>query len=80
MATAALRDLIATYHELNPSTVEELSAEPSPLEFMRYVSRNAPFVVRRGVKDWKAFELWDRDFLVEAMRGMRVNVAVTPRG
>lgn len=80
MATDALRDLITSYHELNPGTVEELTEEPSPLEFMRYVARNAPFVVRGCVKDWKAFKLWDREFLAEVMNGMRVNVAVTPRG
>ena len=80
MASAALRDLITGYHELNPGTVEELAGEPSPLEFMRYVARNAPFVVRGCVRDWKAFRLWDKEFLAEEMRGMRVNVAVTPRG
>lgn len=80
MTTEALRELITSYNELNPAAVEELREEPSPLEFMRYVSRNAPFVVRGGVGDWDAFKLWDRKFLVEAMQGMRVNVAVTPRG
>lgn len=80
MATAALRELITSYNELNPAAVEELAEEPSPLEFMRHVARNAPFVVRGGVRDWKAFGLWDRGFLEEAMGGMRVNVAVTPRG
>lgn len=80
MATAALRDLITSYHELNPGSVDELAGEPSPLEFMRYVARNTPFVVRGCVHDWPAFKLWNREFLVEAMRGMRVNVAVTPRG
>ena len=80
MATAALRELIESYHDLNPAAVEELDEEPSPLEFMRYVARNTPFVVRGGVRDWDAFGLWDRAFLEEAMGGMRVNVAVTPRG
>lgn len=80
MTIEALRDLITSYNELNPSSIEELHEEPSPLEFMRYVARNTPFVVRGAVGDWDAFKLWDREFLVEAMRGMRVNVAVTPRG
>ncbi|KAK7910853.1 hypothetical protein PG985_013334 [Apiospora marii] len=52
MATAAVQEsdpiaeLITTYNELNSSVVEELAEEPSPLEFMRYVARNTPFVVR----------------------------------
>ncbi|SPO00674.1 related to phospholipase [Cephalotrichum gorgonifer] len=78
--TTALRELIASYNELNPPQVEELHEEPSPLEFMRYVARNAPFVVRGGARGWEAYKRWDREFLAEAMRGMRVNVAVTPRG
>lgn len=80
MTTAALRELITGFNDLNSRHVEELYEEPSPLEFMRYVARNTPFVVRGCVREWEAFKLWDREFLVEAMKGMKVNVAVTPRG
>ncbi|PKS10772.1 hypothetical protein jhhlp_002529 [Lomentospora prolificans] len=75
-----LRDLISTYNDLNSALIDELDEEPSALEFMRYVARNTPFVVRGCVRDWEAYQRWDREFLIEAMRGRRVNVAVTPRG
>jgi peptidyl-lysine (3S)-dioxygenase / protease len=75
-----LRELISTFNDLNGTTVEELEGEPSPLEFMRFVARNTPFVARGAAKGWTAVEEWDRRYLVEAMRGCKVNVAVTPRG
>ena len=73
-------ELITAYHELNPSTVDELDEEPSPLEFMRYVSRNVPFIVRKGAKDWRACQKWNADYLRRAMEGHSVNVATTPLG
>jgi hypothetical protein len=72
--------LITTYHELNPSTIEELHEEPSPLEFMRYVSRNRPFVVRKGAQDWPACQKWNAKYLHQIMKGQTVNVAMTPLG
>ncbi|KEZ39703.1 hypothetical protein SAPIO_CDS9655 [Scedosporium apiospermum] len=75
-----LGDLITTYNDLNSTVIDELDEEPSALEFMRYVARNTPFVVRGCVPDWEAFRLWDKEFLVDTMRGRKVNVAVTPRG
>ena len=45
---SANQDLLETYNDLNPANVEELYEEPSPLEFMRYVAKNRPFVVRRS--------------------------------
>ena len=56
-AARALRELIASYNELNGATIDELYHEPSPLEFMRYVSRNTPFVIRGGAQ-WRAHQLW----------------------
>ncbi|KAG5979927.1 hypothetical protein E4U55_004620 [Claviceps digitariae] len=76
----ALRHLITTYYELNSSSIEELDCEPSPLEFMRYVSRNTPFVIRGGASSWKATRQWDAAYLKEALAGQSVNVAVTPHG
>lgn len=38
--------LISSYHEFNPSIVEELQSEPTSLEFLRRVAQNQPFVVR----------------------------------
>ncbi|KAG5985801.1 hypothetical protein E4U43_005877, partial [Claviceps pusilla] len=77
---SALRHLITTYYELNSSSIEELDCEPSPLEFMRYVSRNTPFVIRGGASSWKATRQWNAAYLKEALAGQSVNVAVTPHG
>ncbi|OTB06186.1 hypothetical protein M426DRAFT_119493 [Hypoxylon sp. CI-4A] len=73
-------ELITSFNELNSSTVEELDEEPSPLEFMRYVARNTPFVVRGGASDWTATQRWSVSYLRESLVGHRVNVAVTPYG
>ena len=78
--TDALRDLIDTHNDLNASVIDELDAEPSPLEFMRYVARNTPFVIRGGALSWKASKKWDADYLRSALSGQTVNVAVTPEG
>ena len=44
---------ITTYHELNAFIIDELHDEPSALEFMRFVSKNRPFVVRRAAATWR---------------------------
>jgi len=75
-----IADLLTTYAELNSSEVTELTEAPSALEYMRYVSKNRPFVVRRGVASWKASRLWSREYLKTAMKDQTVNVAVTPQG
>ncbi|KAI0914062.1 phospholipase A2 [Ustulina deusta] len=77
---ASIVELLTTYNELNSSRVEELDEEPSPLEFMRYVARNTPFVVRRGAQDWPATRTWDAAYLCSVLAGHKVNVAVTPYG
>ena len=79
-AIEALRDLIETHNDLNASVIDELDSEPSPLEFMRYVARNTPFVIRGGALSWKASKKWDADYLRSALSGQAVNVAVTPEG
>ncbi|KAJ9663302.1 hypothetical protein H2201_005746 [Coniosporium apollinis] len=74
-------ELITSYHELNSQTIEELDEQPSPLEFMRYVARNRPFVVRGGAADWPACKKWNFKFLAEGeMGGGIVGVAKTPHG
>jgi peptidyl-lysine (3S)-dioxygenase / protease len=78
--STALEKLILTYHELNSSVVDELTSEPSPLEFMRYVARNRPFVVRGGAADWPALHRWNMDYLLHVMGSSSVNVAITPAG
>ncbi|KAK2602042.1 hypothetical protein N8I77_008613 [Diaporthe amygdali] len=79
-AVDPLAELLTNYNELNTSVVDELYEEPSPLEFMRYVSRNTPFVVRGGASDWNATKTWDLGQLENLLRGLTVNVAVTPKG
>lgn len=75
-----IADLITAYHELNASVIDELHEEPSALEFMRYVAKNRPFVVRGGAKSWKACESWDAAYLSDVMRREDVQVAITPYG
>lgn len=77
---ASITSLITSYHELNPTVLDELCAEPTALEFMRYVSRNRPFVVRGGAKHWHAVRKWDAEYLRDRMKGRDVKVAVTPHG
>lgn len=75
-----LAELLINYKELNTSVVDELQQEPSPLEFMRYVSRNTPFVVRGGASTWTATKTWTLGHLKDLLRDQTVNVAVTPEG
>lgn len=77
---SAIRELITTYDELNSSLVDELYEEPSALEFMQYVARNRPFVVRKGAQDWTAIEKWDSHYLLKVLGDSLVNVAITPFG
>jgi jumonji domain-containing protein 7 len=75
-----IAELIINYHELNSSVIEELDEEPSPLEFMRFVARNTPFVVRAAAADWQPTRTWTVDFLQDFLGDEPVNVAVTPYG
>lgn len=76
----AIESLISTFNELNSNLIDELHEEPSPLEFMRYVARNTPFVIRGGASSWKACQQWNSAYLLSALKGQSVNVAVTPHG
>ena len=78
--TDAVSNLINTYHSLNAAVVDVLDEEPSPLEFMRYVAHNRPFVVRNAAASWKAIENWNADYLTAALEGEHVKVANTPAG
>ena len=73
-------DLITTYHDLNSTQIDTLHEEPSPLEFMRYVARNRPFVIKNGAADWPARKKWTAAYLKDAMQGQTVNVSLTPHG
>ncbi|KKY27818.1 putative phospholipase a2 [Diplodia seriata] len=76
----SVRGLITSYHELNANCVDELTEEPSPLEFTRYVAQNRPFVIRGGASSWKSNREWNAAYLKEAMAGQHVNVTITNRG
>lgn len=73
-------ELIDTYHELNSTEIQELKEVPSPLEFMRHVSKNRPFVAREATVGWAACKKWTADYLVQVMGDQLVNVAMTPHG
>ena len=75
-----MEDLILSYHDLNGTVIDELSEEPSPLEFMRYVGKNRPFVVRGGVSYWPAIRQWTVKYLRDIMNDQLVKVAITPHG
>jgi jumonji domain-containing protein 7 len=75
-----IAELLTTYAELNSSQIDELAKVPSALEFMRYVARNRPFVVRGGAEEWEATRTWGVSTLKRLLAGQSVNVAVTPRG
>ncbi|KAK4963491.1 hypothetical protein LTR10_001120 [Elasticomyces elasticus] len=78
--TSPLSNLINTYHELNASLVDELEEEPSTLEFLQFVAKNRPFVVRHAANSWTASEKWDADYLRQRMGNEEVKVAITPLG
>ena len=73
-------ELLTTYNELNSPSIDEFREVPSALEFMRYVARNSPFVIRRGASYWKATRTWNVATLKELLQGQSINVAVTPEG
>ena len=75
-----IRNAIETYHELNDAVIDDLFDEPSPLEFMRFVARNRPFVVRQAAANWDAVNKWNATYLCKVMEGQEINVAVTPVG
>lgn len=76
----AVSNLLQTYNDLNPAVIDEFDEEPSALEFMRYVAKNRPFVVRGVANEWKATREWDATYLRQAMSEKEVKVAITPHG
>lgn len=79
LVAEATADMLISYHELN-GDIHILYEEPSPLDFMRYVANNRPFIVRRGCSKWLALHKWNVDYLQEVMKDIPVKVAVTPHG
>lgn len=71
--------MLRTYHDLN-GDIPILYEEPSPLAFMRYVTKNRPFIVRQGCSKWRAVRKWNVDYFKKVMKDMLIKVAVTPHG
>lgn len=74
-----MKELICTYDELN-GPIDDLQEAPSPLEFMRYVAKNRPFVIRGGCSTFPALQKWKTEYLLEKMEGRLVQIAETPHG
>ena len=75
----AIEELITTYQELNGSQVAELTEVPSPIEFMQYVRRGRPCVIRGTASEWPATK-WTVEYLENKMKGSYIQVAITPLG
>lgn len=75
----AIEELIITYQELNGSRVAELTEVPSPVEFMQYVRRGRPCVIRGAASEWPATN-WTVEYLENKMKGSHIQVANTPSG
>lgn len=80
MSSKAIQALLETYNELNPPFVAELDEEPSALEFLHYVARNRPFVIRKGATSWNASQKWSAEYLNRILGETTVNAAITPYG
>ncbi|RDW88625.1 hypothetical protein BP6252_00657 [Coleophoma cylindrospora] len=75
-----IAELLISYDELNSPHIDVFDEVPSALEFLRYVARNRPFVVRGGASDWKATRTWNVSTLKRLLKDEKVNVALTPKG
>ena len=75
----ATAHMLTTYHELNGG-MHILYEEPSPLDFMRYVTKNRPLLVRKGCSKWLAVRRWNVDYLRKLIQDTPIKIAVTPYG
>jgi jumonji domain-containing protein 7 len=75
-------ELLDNYHDINSQSVTELLLEPTPLEFMRFVSRNQPFIVRNNSNPtWRRIcKTWTPSYLSQKLFNTNVTVALTPKG
>ena len=79
MSKLATEEMLTAYNELN-GDIDQLHEDPSPLDFMRYVAKNRPFIVKEGCKGWTATRKWGVSYLEEIMSDTPVKVAITPDG
>lgn len=75
----AIEELITTYQELNGRHVTELTEVPSPIEFMQYVRKGRPCVIRGAASEWPATS-WTVEYLENKMKCSHIKVAITPLG
>ena len=75
----ATEEMLETYHELN-GDIDVLHECPSPLEFMRYVAKNRPFLVRAGCSAWPAVRRWNVPHFRTTLGDTLIKVAITPYG
>ncbi|MCJ1241113.1 hypothetical protein MMC14_009117 [Varicellaria rhodocarpa] len=80
MTDGMINDLISLYHDLNGASVDELREPPSALEFMKYVAKNRPFIVRQGMSHSPALHKWNCEYLKRVLGPAPVKVAITPNG
>lgn len=78
--TDPISTAINNYHDFNATVVDELQGEPSPLDFLRFVSKNRPFVAREAASEWEACQKWNASYLQQRMKDLDVKVAITPLG
>lgn len=76
----AIEELITTYQALNGKNVTELTEVPSPIEFMQFVRKGRPCVIRGAASEWPATRCWTVDYLENKMKGSHIKVAITPLG
>lgn len=75
----AIEELITSYQALNGRHVTELTEVPSPIEFMQFVRKGRPCVIRGAASEWPATN-WTVEYLENKMKGSHIKVAVTPLG
>ena len=72
--------LLETYFETNSDNIDYMIDNPSPLQFIKYVAKNRPFVVKGGCSTWPAVRKWNSNYLVQVMGDAEVDIAETPQG
>ena len=76
----AIEELITNYQALNGRHVTELTEVPSPIEFMQFVRKGRPCVIRGAASGWPATSCWTVEYLENKMKGSNIKVAITPLG
>ncbi|KAL9643980.1 hypothetical protein ABK040_005448 [Willaertia magna] len=82
-----LNTLSEETRELYGEGIDEMDGFPDEndmdevLNFIHYyVNQNRPVIFRNAVRNWKAFEEWDFDYLNNILKDKEISVACTPNG